>query len=290
MVQAIVINGLIFGGIYAVLAIGFSLVFGVARILNMAHTAFYMVAAYIILTGTVVLGLPLLPSIILAVVITSGVGMCCYKLSLDPVKEHGIVVLIVSLALALVFQEVFFIIFTGRYRGISSFVPGFVELAGVRVLYQHVFTIGAAAIIVIGMMIFLSKARFGKAIRAIADDREVANLMGINVSQANLITVGISAGLAAVAGAVVAPLVTVEPVMWMSPLIMVLAAVILGGLGSIKGSVMGAFILGFTETFVVFLVPMGSYLRGAVSLAIMVIVLLVRPEGLSGVVFEEERL
>jgi len=93
-----------------------------------------------------------------------------------------------------------------------------------------------------------------------------------------------------VAGAVVAPLYMVQPYMWMHPLIMVLAAVVLGGLGSAKGSVIAALILGFAETLVIFLVPGGSFLRGAISLCVMVVVLMLRPEGLFGVVFEEERL
>jgi len=92
------------------------------------------------------------------------------------------------------------------------------------------------------------------------------------------------------AGAVVAPLYTVSPLMWIQPLTIVLAAVVLGGLGSIGGCVIGAYILGYTETIVTYILPQGAFLRGAVSLSIMVVVLLVRPEGLRGVVFEEERL
>jgi branched-chain amino acid transport system permease protein len=104
-----------------------------------------------------------------------------------------------------------------------------------------------------------------------------------------MLTVAISVMLAAIAGAVVAPLYVVDPLMWLSPLVTILAIVVLGGLGSIKGSVIGAFIIGYVETLTVFLVPAGSFLKGAVALTIMVIVLLIRPEGLFGVAFEEER-
>ncbi|MDY7036852.1 MAG: branched-chain amino acid ABC transporter permease, partial [Thermodesulfobacteriota bacterium] len=130
----------------------------------------------------------------------------------------------------------------------------------------------------------------GNAIRTVAEDREIANLMGINVTRIYLITMGISIALAGLGGAIVAPIYTVNPLMWMQPLIVVLASVVLGGLGSIKGSIIAAFVLGFAETAVVFLIPDGSFLRGAVSLTIMVVVLQLRPEGLYGVVFEEERL
>ena len=102
-------------------------------------------------------------------------------------------------------------------------------------------------------------------------------------------TVAISVALAAVAGVVVAPVYVVDPFMWLAPLVTMLAIVVLGGLGSLKGSLIGAFIIGYVEAITVFAVPSGSYLKGAVALSIMVLVLLIRPEGLFGVVFEEER-
>ena len=127
------------------------------------------------------------------------------------------------------------------------------------------------------------------AIRATAQDREVANLMGMNEGQVATLTVAISLALAAFTGAVIAPLAIVEPRMWEHPLIMMMAVVVLGGLGSIKGSFYAAYILGFVEALIVFLLPMGSFLKGSVALSIMILVLLVRPDGLFGIAFEEER-
>jgi branched-chain amino acid transport system permease protein len=102
-------------------------------------------------------------------------------------------------------------------------------------------------------------------------------------------TVGLSVGLAAIAGVVVSPVFVVDPFMWLSPLVTMLAIVVLGGLGSLKGSLIGALIIGYVEAITVFAVPAGAHLKGAVALLIMVAVLLVRPEGLFGVAFEEER-
>ena len=138
--------------------------------------------------------------------------------------------------------------------------------------------------------LLLSKTKLGMSIRAVDQDREIANVMGINVTKTSMQVMGISVILAGVAGAVTAPTIMVNPLMWTNPLVIVLSAVVLGGLGSIKGSAIAAFILGYAETLVVFLVPDGSFLRGAVSLIAMVLVLLIRPEGLFGVAFEEERL
>jgi branched-chain amino acid transport system permease protein len=135
----------------------------------------------------------------------------------------------------------------------------------------------------------LMKTRLGTAIRASAQDREVANLMGMNVARIAAATMAISVGLAAVAGVMVAPLYTLEPHMWLSPLVLVLAIVILGGLGSIKGSFIGAMILAFIEVTVVFLMPGGAFLKVAIALTIMLIILIIRPEGLFGVYMEGER-
>ncbi len=290
MALDILVNGLVFGSIFSVLAVGFSLIFGVARILNLAHTTFYMISAYIILIGTQILHFSLLQSAILAVVVPGILGMIFYKLLFDRVKERETAVVILSIALAMLFQEILLLIFAGTPRRISPFFPGFLDIANTRVLYQHLTAIVTPGIVLFAIWLLLSKTRLGNAIRAVAQDREIANVMGINVNRIYMITLGISVALAGVAGVIVAPIFMVHPLMWVEPIIIVLAAVILGGLGSIKGSIVASFILGFYETAGVFLVPQGSFLKGAVSMSVMVIVLLLRPEGLFGVVFEEERL
>lgn len=290
MFGMIVVNGLAFGGVYAVLAVGFCLIFGVARILNMAHTAFYMIAGFVIFITANMLDLPLVVSAILAIIVTGLVGIGVHRLCLDRVKQHVTAVMIISVAIAMLFQEIFLIAFGGHYHAIDSFIFGSTEIIGAAVSYQHLLTIGASLVIIGAVWLLLSRTRLGNAIRAISQDAEIANVMGINVSRVSMISMGISAALAAVAAAAVGPIVMVHPLMWRQPLIIILAAVILGGLGSIKGSIIGAFILGFTEATVVALVPGGAFLRGAVSLSVMIVVLLVRPEGLFGVVFEEERL
>jgi len=213
-----------------------------------------------------------------------------YLVAIDRVKQHELAVMILTIALAMLLQEVFLIFFSGEYMGIDPFFRGYVEIIGVRVSWQHIFSI-LACIVALGLVWgLLTGTRIGTAIRAVSQDTEIANVMGINVSRICLISVGISAMLAGLAAVVVAPILMVHPYMWTPPLIIILAAVVLGGLGSIKGSIIGAFVLGFVEVLVVSLIPGGSYLRGVASLVAMIIVLIARPEGLFGVVFEEERL
>jgi branched-chain amino acid transport system permease protein len=289
MLLDILITGLISGSVYALLAIGFSLTFGVARIVNIAHTAFFMLAAYCIYFFAENMGLHPFWGMWIAIVLVTLLGMLVYKFLINPIREHEGAVLIGTIALAIAFQELMFIKFTGTYLSVPALVKGFFSILGVKVFYQQLLTFCVAAMVMAGLWVLLMKTRLGLAIRSTAQDREVANLMGINEAQAAMVTMGISVGLAAFTGAIVVPLTILEPLMWMHPLIMMMAAVVLGGLGSLKGSFVGAYILGFAEALVVFLAPMGAFLKGSVALSIMILVLLIRPEGLFGVAFEEER-
>jgi branched-chain amino acid transport system permease protein len=289
LLQDILVTGLVNGGVYALLAIGFSLIFGVARIVNIAHTAFYMLAAYCFYTLLTKAGLGFLLSGLLSVVGVTLFSVICYRLVIEPVREHEAAVLIATIALALIFQELMLFTFGGHFLGIPSTLEGAVRFLGVSIPYQRLLILVVAAAMLGGVWFVLYKTRLGLAIRATANDLEVANLMGMNVHRVAMATVAISVSLAAVAGVVVAPVFVVDPFMWLAPLVTMLAIVVLGGLGSLKGSLIGALIIGYVEAITVFAVPAGAYLKGAMALLIMVAVLLARPEGLFGVAFEEER-
>jgi branched-chain amino acid transport system permease protein len=289
MIQDIIINGLINGSIYALLAIGFSLIFGVARLVNIAHTALYMTAAYLLYMGLVQWGMSSPVAALLSIVVTTIVGLICYQLVIKPIREHEGAVLIATIALAMVIQEFCLIRFGGSYLGVPPAATGYLVVGGVKVAMQHVLALGVALAALVATWWLLLKTRIGLGIRCTAQDREVANLMGINVNREIMVVLGISVAMAALAGVVVAPLSVIDPHMWMPPLIMMLAIVVLGGLGSIKGSFIASYILGFTEALVVFALPQGGFLKVSIALSIMIVALLVRPEGLFGVAFEEER-
>jgi branched-chain amino acid transport system permease protein len=290
MITDILINGVISGGVYALLAVGFALIFSVAGIINIAHTAFYMIAAFLIFIAIDYLGWHLIPAVIVGILITIALGIVCFKVLFDRIKEHETAIMMMSIGLAIVFQEILLLIFGGSFHGMPPFFEGFMEIGGTRVSFQHLIALLVIGIVLIGLWLWLSKTRIGNAIRAVSEDRETANLMGVNVAHIYLVVMGVSVGLAGIAAAVMAPIYMISPLMWVQPIVAVLASVILGGMGSISGAVIGAFILGYVETLVVFLIPSGSFLGQSASLLIMVLVLLMRPEGLFGVFFEEERL
>ena len=289
MFQDILVTGLVNGSAYALLAIGFSLIFGVARIVNIAHTAFYMLAAYCLYALLVLGGLGVPLSGVAAVLSVTLLSLVCYRLVIEPVRQHEAAVLISTIALALIFQETVLRLFGGNYLGIPSAIEGMVKVFGIAIPWQRLLILIIAGAMLVSTWYLLYRTRLGLAIRATANDLEVANLMGMDVNRIAMATVAISVALAAVAGVSVAPVFVVDPFMWLSPLVTVLSVVVLGGLGSIQGSVIGALLIGYVEAITVFALPSGAYLKGAVALAIMVAVLLARPEGLFGIAFEEER-
>jgi branched-chain amino acid transport system permease protein len=290
VLQLIIVSTLVTGGVYALLAIGFSLIFGNARVINMAHTAFFMVAAYGMWYFMRELGLGVIASIAITVPATTLLGLLAYWFLINRIREHHAAVLLMTVALALVFQQIFLGIFASHYRSIPYLISGYSEILGVRVLNQHLLSLGIVAAVIVIVWLVLTKTKLGIALRATAQDAEIANLMGISVPRTLLITMGIATALAAIAAVAVAPLWVVYPYMWNAPLVMVLVIVVLGGLGSIKGSIIGAFIVALVEVLVATLMPSGAYLKVMFAMLVMIIVLVVRPGGLFGIVFEEERL
>jgi len=289
MTETIIVYGLVASGVYALLATGFSLIFGVARIVNLAHTAFYMLSAYFIFYFSKSMGLPLVLSIILSIIAVTIIGTLSYRLVIARVRQHEATMLIITIALAIIIQESLFIKFGGDPSSVPKLISGTTEILGISVINQQLLTLGIVLLLLAATWALLMKTRLGVAIRSTAQDREVANLMGINVPRMEMITMAISVAFAAIAGALIAPLFVLSPGMWAHPLVMILAVVVLGGLGSLKGSLIGAFVLGFAENLVVFLAPSGAFLKTSVALTIMVIVILIKPEGLFGITFEEER-
>ena len=290
MIEQLIVLTVLRGCVYSLLALGMSLIYGVGRIINLAHTAFFMLAAFGFYYFTVSLGWPIFASIVVAVLGIAALGLLVYRYLLDRIRQHGAAVLIVTVALAMAIQELMRKGFGSLPGSIDYILPGQTEILGIIVYNQQLLTVGVAAVVIIIVWLVLSKTKLGISIRATANDPEVASLMGISVSRTLMVTMGIGTGLAGVAAVLMAPLQGVIYYMWLAPLMMVLVIVVLGGLGSIKGSIIGAFIIALVEALVFTLIPTQAYLYTVAALAVMVVMLVVRPAGLFGTLFEEERL
>ena len=287
--KVVIVLTLVNGSVYALLALGLSLIFGVGRLINMAHTAFFVVAAYIMYYLFHSLGWGVIPSIAIAVVGTAILGALCYLLLLNRVRQHAQAVLLITVALAMAFQEILNIRFGSSYLTIGPLIAGTKSIWGIIIPNQYLLIVGAVVVVLVITWLLLSKTKLGMSIRAVANDAEIANVLGINVSRTLLITMGIASGLAAVAAVLEAPISVLYPPMWMISLTPILVIVVLGGLGSIKGSIIGAYIIALVEQ-VVLNSRLSPSLVTTFMLLAMVVVLVVRPGGLFGIILEEEKL
>jgi len=285
LVESFLIYGAITGAVYALLAVGFTLIYGVADVVNMAHGAFYMLGAYIFFSFALELfQLNLYLALILAAIAVGIIASVIHRIFIDPIAEDIIATLVVTVGVALMLQQVMTIVYGIGHVEIPPFLPGSIVIADVTVTYSKILAVAVSLILFFTLWTFMRKAKVGAAMRAAAQDREVAMLMGINTTRLHMLTMAISGSFAAVAGVMISSSTSqmADPFMWLFPLVMSFSIVILGGLGNVKGTFVGALIVGFAETGVVTFVPEGTYLKGAAALAIMVAVLLLRPRGLFG--------
>ena len=276
----ILIYGAVTSAIYALLAVGFTLIFGVARILNLAHGSFYALGAYGTYVLTSIVGLPLWSAALIAIAFVAVFGIVVEKVLIRPLRHSQLGVLMISLAVALVVEQTLFLVFGSEYRNVPSFVDTKINLGGVDVAGQRLLTLAVAAVAIGALYIFIQFTRLGSAILAISQDPEAAKYMGIPSDKIFSVVMAISAALAALAGVMAGPFLSVQPSMHLLPIVKAFAIVVVGGLGSIPGSIAAAFLLGYAETCVAYLIS-GSWTE-IVSVLATLLMLVFRPAGIFG--------
>lgn len=283
-IAEMLIFGGIMGSIYALLALGFSLSYGVARVLNLAHGTFFMIGAYLFYSFSTLIKISILISLLAATMIMFIVGVIIYLLLINLVRESVIRVLLVTLSYAIIMQQVIRFFFGAEDVGLPSIIGGASDVLGVVVENQRILSmvVSLASIIIIWTLI--KSLKFGKAIQAVAQDSETASLMGINTIKIYAVTLGISSLTAGLAGILLGPFLRIFPGIWIFAVIISFAVVILGGLGSIWGTVLAAFIVAYAEIAVAFMIS--SSLKEIVPLIVIAVAVLVRPQGLLGKVEE----
>jgi branched-chain amino acid transport system permease protein len=276
----ILIYGAVTSAIYALLAVGFTLIFGVARILNLAHGSFYALGAYGTYVLTSIVGLPLWSAALIAIAFVAVFGIVVEKVLIRPLRHSQLGVLMISLAVALVVEQTLFLVFGSEYRNVPSFVDTKINLGGVDVVGQRLLTLAVAAVAIGALYIFIQFTRLGSAILAISQDPEAAKYMGIPSDKIFSVVMAISAALAALAGVMAGPFLSVQPSMHLLPIVKAFAIVVVGGLGSIPGSIAAAFLLGYAETCVAYLIS--SSWTEIVSVLATLLMLVFRPAGIFG--------
>jgi branched-chain amino acid transport system permease protein len=276
----ILIYGAVTSAIYAMLAVGFTLIFGVARVLNLAHGSFYALGAYGTYVLTSIVGLPLWLAALLAIAGVSVFGVMVEKVLIRPLRYSQLGVLMITLAVSLVVEQALFLIFGSEYRNVPAFIDTKVSIGGVDVAGQRLLTLVVAVIAIGSLYLFIQRTRLGSAILAISQDAEAAKYMGIPSDRIFSLVMAISASLAALAGVLAGPFLSVQPSMHLLPIVKAFAIVIVGGLGSIPGSILAALMLGYAETLVAYLIS--TSWTEIVSVLATLLTLVLRPAGIFG--------
>lgn len=278
-----IINGLIQGGFFALFAVGLVLIFGVMGVVNFAHGELVMIGAYTIWLVHAQHDFGYLPSLAIAIVLVTLIGLLMERFLFRPTRNDPLAGLICSIGVLFVLQVVATLV---GGEGPSKQVPPpfhgtLVLFDFVRIPYQRLFGLGISVLALATLWYFLTRTRLGWALRAVALDREAAALQGININIISMIAIGVGAGLAGLAGGLMAPLTNINPHMGHNVIITAFIVTIVGGVGSLSGAVLAAILYALFHTFVT--VYFGGTVATICGLILMVLVLIVRPTGIMGV-------
>ena len=279
-----IINGLTLGAFYALITLGLSLIFGVARLVNFAHGDIFMVGGYTLflllnLSG-ITLPYPLI--VVLVVVVTALVGLLIERVVIHPILNRSWrVQAVATLGISIVLQNLALILFTSDPKQTPTiYSRQIIEIMDIRISVQRLIILVAVIFIFLALQWFVKHTQTGKARRAVSQNREMCQIVGIDVPRIAMITFAISSGLAGLAAALMSPLFSVMPTMGSLLTLKALAAVILGGLGQVNGAFFAAFLLGLVEAL--FSGYVSYAYRDVVSFGLFVLILFVRPQGLFG--------
>lgn len=277
------IDGLSLGSIYALIALGYTMVYGIAKMLNFAHGDIIMVGAYAILVAMTTTGFPL-DGVIASIVVCTLLGVLIEKLAYKPLRSASpLAVLITAIGVSYLLQSLAQLIFESKSKPVDGWkLPDIPILKENGINTSAVVTLVAGAIIMVALTLFINFARTGRAMLAVSEDRDAAKLMGINVNQIITITFAIGSALAAFAGMFyLLQIPNAEPTLGAMPGIKAFTAAVIGGIGSIPGAMLGGILLGIIEKLCLS-VPVLSPYTTALEFSLLIVILLVRPTGILG--------
>ena len=277
-----ILDGLSLGAIYALIALGYTMVYGIAKMLNFAHGDIIMVGAYAILVTLNANGHPIL-AVLAAVLVCMVLGIVIEKVAYKPLRGASpLAVLITAIGVSYLLQSVAQLIFGSKSQAVTITTAKMVKIASTEFNLNTILTLVVGAIIMIVLTLFIKFTRTGRAMQAVSEDRGAAQLMGVNVNKIIMITFAIGSALAACAGVFyLMQIPSVSPTLGSMPGIKAFAAAVIGGIGSIPGAMLGGVLLGVVEKLALSVPVLAPY-ANAIVFALLIIILLVRPIGLLG--------
>ena len=283
------ISGISLGSVYAIIALGYTMVYGIAKMLNFAHGDVIMVGAYVVFYSTAA-GMPAIPAVLLSVVICTVLGMVIEAVAYRPLRSAAspLAVLITAIGVSYLLQNLALLFWSSNTKSFISVVkiPA-LKVAGLNISGETMVTILACIVIVVGLTLFINKTKPGQAMLAVSEDKGAAQLMGINVNATIALTFAIGSGLAAIAGVLLCSAYpSLTPYTGSMPGIKAFVAAVFGGIGSIPGAMIGGILLGIIEIFGKAYIS--SQMADAIVFAVLIVVLLVKPTGLLGKQIQEK--
>ncbi len=285
------INGISIGSVYAIIALGYTMVYGIAKMLNFAHGDVIMVGAYISYCVTNYLGMPPLVGVLVSMVVCTLLGITIEGLAYKPLRgTPSLAVLITAIGVSYFLQNAAQLIWSSNPKSFTSIVSNiqpFHLFGDLTITGEVIITVVASVVIMAGLTWFTGSTRIGKSMRAVSEDRDAAQLMGINVNRTISITFAIGSALAAIAGVLMCSSIpTLTPTTGSMPGIRAFTAAVFGGIGSIPGAMLGGILLGIIETFAK--AYLSTQFSDAIVFGVLIIILLVKPAGLLGKQVQEK--
>lgn len=276
----ILIQGLLLSGLYALIAVGFTMIFSVGRIMNLAYGAYIMIGGYAYFAVTQLAGLPKIAGVIGAIATGVIFALLMYRILVRRLQGNTVAIEVSTLILAVLVQSAIVLIFDASAKTMPPLIDGVWHVGSASVTLNLVVAAIVSWVVLLGLMVFVQSTHLGRALRAVSMDRKGAVISGIDPDRVNMLTWAITGGLGALAGVFFATYTQLSPAMWVTPLIIATAVVIVGGIGSIIGSLIVAHLIGFMETISTSLIA--PELRGVFTMLLIIGVLVISPKGLFG--------
>jgi branched-chain amino acid transport system permease protein len=273
-------NGLVIGLIYVLIASGLTLVFGIMRIVQFAHGEIYMLGAYCVYFLYVTLGLNVFLSFVIAAVSLGVVGIVIERFLYRRFRGNIETSIIVAIGLIILLQTIATVSFGTQERSIPNIIPGIVSLGGIRLSWDRALAVIVGAVLTISLFIFVRRTRTGRAMVAVSQDVDGAALQGVNVNRIASISMAVGCALAAIAGGMMGAILKINADMGGFAMAQGIAVIILGGLGSIPGAVIGGLVLGLVDGVVPFFAD--TNIASITGFALIIVMLFIRPRGLLG--------
>ena len=277
------INGLALGSVYALLALGYTMVYGIIQLINFAHGEIYMIGAFAGFYSASTLKLPLIPTLLIAMVVSALAGIIIEKIAYKPLRNSPrITLLITAIGVSLFLQNLMRILVGSNPKPFPDLInAGSINIGPIQIEWKTILMFAVSAFLVILLQFIVYKTKIGKAMRASSQDMEAASLMGINVNNTISFTFAIGSALAGIAGVLVAiSYPSITPYMGVMPGLKAFVAAVLGGIGSIPGALVGGIAIGLLETFSKAYIS--TNFSDAIVFAVLIIILLIKPSGLLG--------